>query len=75
MDNAIDKKIGEIIKDKRKSLKMTQTDLAEKVGTTTLCIDYYENGKRGLTMSLFFKICDVLNLSPNEIQSVTKGEK
>ena len=75
MDNVIDKKIGEIIKDKRKSLKMTQTDLAKRVGTTTQCIYYYENGKRGLTMSLFFKICDVLNLSPNEIQSVTKGEK
>lgn len=55
MDNVIDKKIGEIIKDKRKSLKMTQTDLAKRVGTTTQCIYYYENGKRGLTMSMFLR--------------------
>ena len=66
--NSVDVKLGEIIRARRKELRMTQTDLANKVGSTTQCIYYYEKGKRGLTMSMFFKICKVLNLDPNEIQ-------
>jgi len=68
MENELDIKIGNIIKTKRKEMHLTQMDLAKKVGTTAQCIYYYENGKRGLTMSLFFKICDTLDLKPNEIQ-------
>ena len=66
--SAIDREVGEIIRARRKEMKMTQTELAEKVGTTKQCIYYYEKGSRGLTMALFFKICDVLHLDPNHIQ-------
>jgi DNA-binding XRE family transcriptional regulator len=66
--NEVDVKVGEIIRRRRKELGLTQTDLAEKVGSSKQCIYYYEKGTRGLTMSLFFKICDALHLDPNEIQ-------
>ena len=60
--------LGEIIRARRKEKGWTQTELAEKVGSTKQCIYYYESGTRGLTMSLFFKICKVLDLDPNDIQ-------
>ena len=64
----VDVKLGEIIRAKRKEMKMSQTDLAQRVGSTKQCIYYYEKGTRGLNMSLFFKICRALDLDPNEIQ-------
>ena len=67
MEN-VDVKLGAIIKARRKSLGLSQTELAEMVGTTKQCIYYYEKGIRGLSMSLFFKICKVLYLNPNDIQ-------
>lgn len=70
--DSVDVKLGQIIRSKRKEKRMTQTDLAERVGTTKQCIYYYEKGTRGLTMSLFFRICDVLDLDPNEIQNLVK---
>jgi len=66
--NNVDEKIGQIIRDKRKSLKLTQADLAYLVGTTKQCIYYYEKGTRGLSMTLFFRICNVLQLNPNDVQ-------
>jgi len=66
--NKVDVKLGEIIRARRKDMRLTQKELANKVGTTAQCIYYYEKGTRGLTMSLFFKLCSVLNLDPNEIQ-------
>ena len=74
MDN-VDAKLGEIIRLKRKEMRMTQTELADKVGTTKQCIYYYEKGTRGLTMSLFFRICDVLNLDVNDIQNSVTGKE
>ena len=60
--------LGGIIKAKRRQLKMTQTELAKKVGSTTQCIYYYEKGLRSLNATLFFKICRALELEPNEVQ-------
>ena len=70
--NEVDVKLGSIIREKRKEMRMTQTDLALKLGTTKQCVYYYEKGTRGLTLSLFFKVCDVLGLDPNEIQKLVK---
>ena len=64
----VDTRLGEIIKARRKEMKLTQAELADKVGTTAQCIYYYEKGTRGLPMSLFFKLCSILNLDPNKIQ-------
>lgn len=66
--NRVDVLLGEIIHDRRKEMRLTQTELANKVGTTTQCIYYYEKGKRGMPISIFFKICRVLGLEPNDIQ-------
>lgn len=60
--------LGGIIRAKRRQLKMTQTELAKKVGSTTQCIYYYEKGLRCINATLFFKICKALDIDPNEVQ-------
>ena len=64
----IDVKLGQLIKAKRKERRLTQTQLAEKVGSTTQVIYYYEKGKRSMSAGFFFKLCEALDLDPNEIQ-------
>lgn len=70
--NSVDRKLGEIIRTRRKEMRLTQPELARRVGTTAQCIYYYEKGLRGVPMSIFFKLCDVLELEPNEIHRLVK---
>ena len=65
-------KIGRFIADRRKTAKLTQLQLAEKLGITDKAISKWE---RGLTMpdtSIMLELCDILGISVNELLS---GEK
>ena len=65
-------KIGRLIADRRKTAKLTQLQLAEKLGITDKAISKWE---RGLTMpdtSIMLELCDILGISVNELLS---GEK
>ena len=65
-------KIGRFIADRRKTVKLTQLQLAEKLGITDKAISKWE---RGLTMpdtSIMLELCDILGISVNELLS---GEK
>jgi len=48
--------VGEMIKEARKSAKMTQEQLAEKTGTKKSYISRIENGKIDIQISTLFKI-------------------
>ena len=48
--------IGEMIKEARKQAKLTQDDLAEKIGTKKSYISRIENGKIDIQVSTLFKI-------------------
>lgn len=47
----IDKKIGAIIRARRKELGINQTQLAERMGITFQQVQKYENGKNALSAS------------------------
>lgn len=67
------KQIGLKIKEKRKSLSMTQLQLAEKVGLTESSISRYEAGKIAtMPTSTVNKICAVLNIQPSELLGLTQ---
>lgn len=68
MSNAIDIKVGEIIRRERKTKKMTMKELGKRVGASESTIQHYEAGIRGMTIDMFFDVCDVLNVDPNEIR-------
>lgn len=65
--------IGQKIKQKRKSLNLTQLQLAEKVGLTESSISRYESGKIAtMPTSTVNKICSVLNIKPSELLGITE---
>lgn len=65
-------KIGKFISKCRKDLKMTQTELAEKLRVSDKTISNWENARCMPDLSLYKPLCDVLNITINELMS---GEK
>lgn len=53
---------GEILRDRRKALKMTQKELADKVGTARSYISRVEKGETDIQMSSFLKIAKALRI-------------
>ena len=53
--------------------KMTQTQLAEKIGVTQTAVNYYICEKRTPTLELCVKIADVLGMTLDEL--VRDGSK
>ena len=60
------KKIGAKIAELRKSRKMTQEQLAEKVGVTVQYLGTMERGKANTTLNRLDKIAEVLGCSTDE---------
>jgi len=74
MENLNYKEIGSKIKERRKSLNLTQYQLAEKVGLTESSISRYEAGKIStMPTSTVNKICAVLNIKPSELLGLTQN--
>lgn len=65
-------KIGKFIAENRRTKKITQAELAEKLGVTDRAISNWENGKNMPDLSLFKPLCDILGITINELMS---GEK
>ncbi len=54
---------GQLIEEARKSAKMTQKELAEKLGTNKSYISRVETGKTEPKVSTFYRIASALGLS------------
>ena len=65
-------KIGKFIAECRKEKKLTQEQLAEKLGVSNRSISSWENGKTMPDISLFEPLCEELNISINEL---LKGQR
>ena len=62
-------KIGRFIQEKRKELKLTQSDLAEKLNITDRAISKWENGKCLPDAGTTPELCKILNISINDLFS------
>lgn len=65
-------KIGKFIAICRKNKKMTQQELADKLGITDRAISHWENGRSIPDASLYKKLCKELDIS---IEELINGEK
>ena len=65
-------KIGKLIAECRKDKKITQSELAEKLGVTDKSIGNWENGRNMPDVSLFKPLCNILGITINDLIS---GEK
>ena len=61
------KKIGAFIAECRKRKKLTQLEMAEKLGVTDRSISNWENGVCLPDASLYRVLCDILQISINEL--------
>ncbi|MBO5095880.1 MAG: helix-turn-helix transcriptional regulator [Bacilli bacterium] len=68
-------KIGKFITKCRKEKKLTQEQLAEKLGVTSKSISRWENGKTMPDVSLFKPLCDELDIAINDLLSGEVVEK
>ena len=68
-DNVNQGKIGKFIAECRKKQKMTQEQLAEKLGVTDRAVSNWENGKNMPDLSMFKLLCGELKISINELMS------
>ena len=62
-------KIGKFIQECRKNKKLTQAQLAEKLGITDKAISKWENGKGMPDASSMLDLCEELGISVNELLS------
>ena len=62
-------KIGKFIADCRKKNNLTQIQLAEKLNITDRAISKWENGKSMPDSSLMLELCDILNITVNDLLS------
>ena len=68
-------KIGKFIAMCRKEKKMTQSELAEKLGVTDKSIGNWENGRNMPDLSLFKPLCNELDITINELLSGERLKK
>ena len=68
-------KIGKFIAECRKNNKLTQEQLAEKLGVTSKSISRWENGKTMPDLSLMRPLCDILDITINELISGERIDK
>ena len=62
-------KIGKFILECRKEKELTQSQLAEKLGVTDKSISNWENGRNMPDLSLFKPLCEILDISINDLIS------
>lgn len=66
-DIEILKQMGERIYKRRKGLKLTQEQLAERLGVSTQMISNLELGKKAIRPENLIRLCNVLNVSADFI--------
>ena len=65
-------KIGKFISELRKEKKLTQEELASKLGITKNAVSKWERGLSLMDVSLFKPVCDIFDIS---IVELLNGEK
>ena len=65
-------KIGKFIAECRKQKNLTQVQLSEKLGITDKAVSKWERGIAMPDSSIMLELCDILNISVNEL---LRGEK
>lgn len=61
------KEIGSKIKAFRKSVGLSQMQLAEKLNVTNRAVSNWESGVNGIDIELIPLLCSVLNVAPNDL--------
>lgn len=66
-------KIGQFIKEIRLNNKLTQKELADKLGVTFQAVSKWENGKNIPDIAILKRMCELYNMDINEILDAKKN--
>ncbi len=58
--------VSEMIQSRRRSLGMSQGELARRLGVTPASVSYFESAKRVPALGTFFKLKQVLHMSTRD---------
>lgn len=69
------KKIGAYLAKQRRAKKVSQQQLADRLGVTKTAVSYWETGKRTIYADQMLQYCDQLGIDPTElVRYVTEEE-
>lgn len=63
----LDEKLGRLLKDRRRSMELTQADLALRSGLTSRYIRKVESGQASPTVNSLVKLAIALDIRPAEL--------
>ena len=66
-DKQFDKQIGALLKEAREKAKMTQQEVAERLGITKAAISNYETGYRVISAKALKDYCKAVGVSVDEV--------
>ncbi len=69
------RKIGERIMTRRRQLRMTQEELADRMDVSTQMISYAEQGRKAIRPENLIKLCAALDISADYILTGSAGER
>lgn len=61
------KKIGAYLAKQRRAKKVSQQQLADRLGVTKTAVSYWETGKRTIYADQMLQYCDQLGIDPTEL--------
>lgn len=62
---------GDKLKSLRKSKKMTQSDLAKRIGVSKWAVTSYEQGRTSPSVEVLIKICETLGVSSDYMLGIS----
>lgn len=65
-------KLGELIKELRERKKLSLSQFSKKTGLSKSSLSYIENNKNSPTIENFIKICEALDIEPDEFYKLHK---
>ncbi|MDY6324052.1 MAG: helix-turn-helix transcriptional regulator [Catonella sp.] len=67
--------IGEQIMRRRRRLRISQREMAERLSISTSHLSNIESGKTNVSLSIFLQILFVLSLSPSDIEELVMSSR
>lgn len=68
-------KVAQNIKRYRELNKLTQKQLAEMLGTKHNTVSAWENGMNSVDITVLVKMCEILNITINEVYGIEEPKK
>jgi transcriptional regulator with XRE-family HTH domain len=66
--------IGPRLKQRRKEMRIKQTEMAKELGVSQTYLSNIEGGRTNCSITLFVDICNYLNVMPDYLTLYEKGE-